>query len=232
MQKHYPTTAAQKDVLSALGETAEHMDAANALFAAYGISVLAVRQGRSSVPSITFTAGGAFNRYGEGETWTTGDKSLTAVQLTAILPFVAASDQKQAQRMLEVATAKETTQAAPASTANLDEVRPEDVDWMDENVLTTHGLRFGIQDGAGVFYTAGGHATGARVSRAMVAQGATLLYAGRLQPSVYSTGTLDPATGDVPAQYEKRRAQNAAIRRAIWDEARHEVQRILEEQRP
>jgi hypothetical protein len=66
-----PPGKAQQIVLDALGIEANNFAHANEIFTALGISVVPVRQGRRSVPSVRLldTSGGAFNLEGEGEAW-------------------------------------------------------------------------------------------------------------------------------------------------------------------
>ncbi len=79
MQHSYPVGKAQKQVLDALGRSdIETFQGAEAFFARIGIAVTPVRVGRQSVPSITRldSVRGAFNAYGEGETWDMGFESV------------------------------------------------------------------------------------------------------------------------------------------------------------
>jgi len=72
MQHSYPVGRAQGMVLMALGRNdIDTFQEAEAFFAQIGITVTPVRQGRTSIPSITRKAstGGGFNAYGEGETY-------------------------------------------------------------------------------------------------------------------------------------------------------------------
>ena len=86
MQKHFSTTRAQDVVLTALGATAANMDAANALFAALGITVTAKRVGRISEPVVTFASERVTaNAWGEGE----DDFSTPAhVDLSVLAPWM------------------------------------------------------------------------------------------------------------------------------------------------
>jgi len=58
---------AQGIILNALGVEAESFGHAEAIFEAFGISVIAVRQGRRSVPEVrrTTVGGYGYNAYGE-----------------------------------------------------------------------------------------------------------------------------------------------------------------------
>jgi hypothetical protein len=69
MNKEYPVGKAQKMVLDALGVQCESFQDADAYFARIGISVSPVRVGRSTEPRITERQDGAFNDFGEGESW-------------------------------------------------------------------------------------------------------------------------------------------------------------------
>jgi len=67
----FPLGVAQQQVLDALGLKASGFNDANALFERIGIRVTSKRQGRTTVPVVHQlpSAGGAFNAFGEGETW-------------------------------------------------------------------------------------------------------------------------------------------------------------------
>jgi hypothetical protein len=71
MAKGYPTSKTQDMVLAALNLTATDFADAERQFAQYGLVVGSKRVGRSVEPEIRMrdTEFGAFNQYGEGETW-------------------------------------------------------------------------------------------------------------------------------------------------------------------
>lgn len=79
-----PTGVAQQIILDALGIEAESFGHANAIFNALGITVLAKRQGRTSVPEVIKNdlSGGGFSNYdGSGEAWDyTPDVDLSAIK--------------------------------------------------------------------------------------------------------------------------------------------------------
>lgn len=104
MQKHFPVGATQAKVLKALGLTADNFDHANAIFDHYGITVSSKREGRETVPVIRFreTTDGAFNAYGEGETW---DIPAEPIDLTPVVQWMSEQD---AARVLAQASAKVT----------------------------------------------------------------------------------------------------------------------------
>lgn len=83
MQHSYPVGRAQWQVCKAIGHPEiETFQEAEALFARVGITVIAVRQGRSSVPSITIKSGYSWNAGGDADVW--GGSTLTQEQLAAI----------------------------------------------------------------------------------------------------------------------------------------------------
>lgn len=86
MATGYPVGAAQSIVLKALGETASTFQEAERVFETYRLRVTSKRVGRTSVPEVKERGNfeGAFNRYGEGETWTVECKPLTAEQRAAL----------------------------------------------------------------------------------------------------------------------------------------------------
>lgn len=88
MAQGYPVGAAQRMVLNALRLTAADFEEANRIFAQHGLEVTSKRVGRSSVPVIRrlAQAGGAFNAYGEGETW---QNSFKPVDLAAVAQWLA-----------------------------------------------------------------------------------------------------------------------------------------------
>lgn len=71
MARQHPVGKAQKTILEALNLEADSFQEADELFAARGLSVTPVRQGRRSVPQVRRleTGGGGFNAAGEGEAW-------------------------------------------------------------------------------------------------------------------------------------------------------------------
>ena len=71
MAKDYPVGKAQKMVLDALEMTADGFTAAEHIFNKIGITVIAVRQGRTSVPQVhrKETSGGGWNAGGDGESF-------------------------------------------------------------------------------------------------------------------------------------------------------------------
>jgi hypothetical protein len=74
---------AQQVILNALGIDAESFGHANAIFDALGITVIAKRVGRSSVPEVIKRdlSGGGFNLDGEGEAWDlTPDIDLSTIK--------------------------------------------------------------------------------------------------------------------------------------------------------
>jgi hypothetical protein len=74
---------AQQIILDALGIEAECHAHANQIFKALGITVIAVRQGRRSIPIVHMASleGGGLNREGEGEYWNlTPDVDLSAIK--------------------------------------------------------------------------------------------------------------------------------------------------------
>ena len=70
-KRDYPTSKAQQTVLDALAITATGYGDAERKFKALGLSVVAKRIGRKSVPSVTMmdTRGGAMHN-GDGSEWT------------------------------------------------------------------------------------------------------------------------------------------------------------------
>lgn len=79
MSHMYPVGRAQSIVLDALGRNdIETYQDAEAFFQRIGITVIPVRQGRSTVPSIKRCAsvGGGFNDWGEGETYEIGYEKI------------------------------------------------------------------------------------------------------------------------------------------------------------
>lgn len=85
--KGFPTGVAQDKVLRALGLKAQDWDEAEAIFARIGISVSAKRVGHSSEPVVRYlpTQSGAFNEFGEGETW---DIDYAQVDLTPLASWM------------------------------------------------------------------------------------------------------------------------------------------------
>lgn len=71
MARQHPVGKAQQTILEALNLEAESFQEADELFAARGLSVTPVRQGRRSVPQVRrlATVGGGFNAAGEGEVY-------------------------------------------------------------------------------------------------------------------------------------------------------------------
>ena len=71
MAKDYPVGKAQKMVLDALGLTASGFSDAERIFDEIGIAVVAVRQGRTSVPQVhrKENTGGGWNAGGDGESF-------------------------------------------------------------------------------------------------------------------------------------------------------------------
>jgi hypothetical protein len=69
--RQHPVGKAQQVILSALSLEAESFQEADKLFAARGLSVTPMRQGRQSVPQVRCldTAGGGFNAHGDGESY-------------------------------------------------------------------------------------------------------------------------------------------------------------------
>ncbi len=87
MQHSYPVGKAQGMVLMALGrKDIDTYQEAEAFFASVGISVIAVRQGRASVPSITVQSGHSWNVGGDADTW--GGTTLTSEQKKAIAQWM------------------------------------------------------------------------------------------------------------------------------------------------
>lgn len=84
MHKSYPVGRAQWQVCKALGHTEiETYEEAEELFKHVGIVVIPVRQGRTSVPSVSIKRGGyAWNAGGDADVW--GGTSLTPEQRSAI----------------------------------------------------------------------------------------------------------------------------------------------------
>lgn len=83
MQHSYPVGRAQWQVCKAIGHTeVETFQEAEELFKQVGITVIAVRQGRQSVPSITVKSGYAWNAGGDADTW--GGTTLSPEQMGAI----------------------------------------------------------------------------------------------------------------------------------------------------
>jgi hypothetical protein len=162
MDKHYPTSSAQDQVLKALGLDCReyNYDTANDLFRAVGISVSFRRQGRVSVPVVTLmeSAGGAFNAYGEGESWSVDPK---AIDLTPLASWMSAADAAiVARRAAKAAQTPQPSNADVAAQIAADHVAAEQRE-RDErrarkdaekaareqrartrNVLRVHGYRF------------------------------------------------------------------------------------------
>lgn len=124
MQKHFPVGATQAKVLKALGLTAENFDHANAIFDHIGIEVSSKRQGRETVPVIRLreTSGGAFNAYGEGESW---DLPAEYVDLTPVLPWIVDADRAAAENIIARVKQQQQQQPSPAATDASDEDEDE-----------------------------------------------------------------------------------------------------------
>ena len=87
MQHSYPVGRAQWQVCKALGHPEiETFQEAEDLFKRLGITVISVRQGRQSVPSITIKSGSAWNVGGDADTWEAC--SLSKEQVDAIKPWM------------------------------------------------------------------------------------------------------------------------------------------------
>ena len=76
--KGFPVGKTQAMVLNALGLNADSFQAADALFAEYGLTVSSKRVGRSVEPEIRLLphTGGSRNEYGEGDSWANSYKPI------------------------------------------------------------------------------------------------------------------------------------------------------------
>lgn len=156
MEKHYPTSSAQDQVLTALGldRHAYNYDSANDLFRVIGLSVSFKRIGRTSVPVVSLTegAGGAFNAHGEGESWTI---DRFGIDLTPLAPWMSEADATTVARR----TAK-STPVINAATFAADHIAEQERERMEarerkerdqearrqraitRNILRIHGYTF------------------------------------------------------------------------------------------
>lgn len=112
MKHEYPTTVAQDKVLQALGLKAENYPQAERILEACGLSVTPVRQGRTSVPSVTLLDGVSGG-------WLNGDADYatvtpTQIDLTPILQWIVAKDLPTAEKRI----ARVQSAAAPAVDAD------------------------------------------------------------------------------------------------------------------
>ncbi len=98
MQKEFPTSRAQDTVLKALGLKAENYSQAERILEACGLKVTPVRQGRTSIPSVTLLDGVSGG-------WSNGDADYTTVtpkqiDLTPILEWIVAKDLPYAEKRI------------------------------------------------------------------------------------------------------------------------------------
>ena len=87
MSKDYPVGKAQQIILDALGLEASSFQEADEIFEKHGLAVIAVRQGRRSVPQVKRLPrfGGGFNIHGEGEAW---ENEYKPVELSKISEYL------------------------------------------------------------------------------------------------------------------------------------------------
>jgi len=103
MAKIDPIAWHQKQVLSALGFSTDGITYFEAIkcLEKLGIRTSPVRKGRGTICQVSLIKdGGAFNQYGEGETWQARTDPL---DLTAIMDLVVDSDKEVAKRMSDIA---------------------------------------------------------------------------------------------------------------------------------